>query len=41
MNAMKHHVVPTLNVKMFQELLIAPVLLDLLEMEHIALVGLK
>ena len=38
---MKHHVTPMLIVKMFLELLIAFVVLDLLEMEQIALVSLQ
>ena len=38
---MKHHVIPMLIVKMFLELLIAFVVLDLLGMEQIALVSLQ
>ena len=38
---MKHHVTPTQIVKMFLELLIASVDLDLLEMEQIVLASLQ
>ena len=38
---MKHHVIPTQIVKMFLELLIAFVVLDLLEMEQFVLVSLQ
>ena len=41
MNAMEHHVILMLIVKMFLELSIAFVFLDLLEMEQIVLVSLQ